>query len=250
MVAVAIALAAVGLCAAVVSIQGEALALDRGRRHLRHIGLALKAFQGGHGAFPSGTVANPALPPERRLSWLATLSSYWDIGGLYNAIRRDEPWDSQGNARLARVNFLTDYEPYPGDLLRRGLTPYVGIAGLGVDSAGLPEGHVRAGAFGYGRVTSDRDIRDGMGATMVVAETAQANGPWMAGGPATVRGLDPSRRPYVGRDGQFGGIGHRGALVLLADGSIRTIRETIDPKVFEALVTVAGGEAVPAGWDR
>jgi prepilin-type processing-associated H-X9-DG protein len=38
---------------------------------------------------------------------------------------------------------------------------------------------------------------------------------------------------------------HRGgAMVLFADGSVRSIRESIDSKTFEALSTIAGGEEV------
>jgi prepilin-type processing-associated H-X9-DG protein len=40
------------------------------------------------------------------------------------------------------------------------------------------------------------------------------------------------------------------AQVVFADGSVRSVRDSIDPKVFEALATIAGGERLPAGWDR
>ena len=49
---------------------------------------------------------------------------------------------------------------------------------------------------------------------------------------------------------QFGGNHPGGANVLFADGSARFISESIDPKVFEALSTMAGGEAVPADFDE
>ena len=103
------------------------------------------------------------------MSWLASLASAWDIGGLHNAIEQGEAWDSPNNARLAKVNYLTDSRPYPKDLLVRGFTPYVGIAGLGADSALLPVAHPQAGAFGYDRITSTEDIRDGLATTMLVS---------------------------------------------------------------------------------
>ena len=39
-------------------------------------------------------------------------------------------------------------------------------------------------------------------------------------------------------------------MVAFADGSVRFLRETIDATAFQALTTVAGGETLPAGWDR
>jgi prepilin-type processing-associated H-X9-DG protein len=41
-----------------------------------------------------------------------------------------------------------------------------------------------------------------------------------------------------------------GCIVLMADGSVRLLRETIDPRTFEALATIAGGEPVGEGWSE
>ena len=38
-------------------------------------------------------------------------------------------------------------------------------------------------------------------------------------------------------------------MAAMADGTVRFLSETIDPKVFEALSTVAGGETLRT-WDR
>jgi Protein of unknown function (DUF1559) len=85
---------------------------------------------------------------------------------------------------------------------------------------------------------------------MAVIEVSKRIGPWKAGGPATLRGLDPSRKPYLGKNGRFGG-NHRGeCMVLFADGAVRIVREKIDPSVLEALSTIAGGESVDPFWDR
>jgi hypothetical protein len=245
-VSLALALACV---AQVVMIGREASHRTDGEHDLRNIGMALEAYQQLRGALPRGTVSNASLPPERRLSWLAVLASYWDIGGLYNAINWDESWNSSNNVRLAKLNYLTNYRAYYGYITNKGLTPYVGIAGLGVDSPQLPNGHPRAGAFGYDRITSARDFKDGLATTMIVAETARAYGPWLAGGPSTVRGVDSTSRPYIGKGRQFGSVGHSGALALMADGSVRSLRASIDPKVFEALSTVAGNEPLPSNWE-
>src|SRR5258705_490802 len=95
------------------------------------------------------------------------------------------------------------------DLDYRAKTPaelhYPGIAGVGRDSPTLRREHPGAGVLGYDRQTGREDITDGAANTMMVAETELAIGPWIAGGPATVRGLDPDRKPYVGKGQQFGG---------------------------------------------
>ena len=127
---------------------------------------------------------------------------------------------------------------------------YIAIAGLGADAPTLPFKHLRAGIFGYDRATRVADITDGLTNTMMFAETTHANGPWTAGGPSSVRGVDPTRQPYFGFNRQFGGYHAVGANVAFADGSVRFIRESINPKVFEAMSTIAGGEALPAGWDQ
>ena len=93
-----------------------------------------------------------------------------------------------------------------------GLVPasYIGIAGVGTDAPLLPKSDPRAGIFGYDRVCSLADIKDGVANTMLLAETAKVSGSWLQGGPATVRGLDPAQKPYLGPNRQFGGM-HRGA---------------------------------------
>ena len=125
-------------------------------------------------------------------------------------------------------------------------TSYIGIAGLGNDAPFVPQGHPRAGVFGYERRTRLQDIKDGAACTMVVTESSQVQACWLAGGPATVRGLDTSDLPYIGPGRQFGGLHPRGgANITFADGSVRFVSDTIAPKVFEAISTIAGGEAVP-----
>ena len=127
---------------------------------------------------------------------------------------------------------------------------YVGMAGLGVDAPSLPKPHKRAGIFGDDRTVAPADVKDGLANTMMVAESSAPSGPWFAGGRHTVRGLDPDRQPYIGVGRQFGGIHGEGANVLMADGTVRYLKGSIDPQVFEALSTMAGGEKVSAPWQE
>jgi prepilin-type processing-associated H-X9-DG protein len=239
----------------------EAAQRDACRSNLKYIAVGPLSYSSILGSFPSGTVANDRLPPEKRLSWLTIIWGH--IEQLFWIFDLSESWDSEAN----RVTRWRDPDKGPQTEGRvavlccpaaigssnehmPGWTWYVGIAGVGTDAPTLPLGHPRAGVFGYGRETPISGLKDGASNTLLVAETGLANGPWTAGGSSTIRGLDPSRQPYIGRGHQFGGMHRGGVMVAMADGSVRFLRESIDPKVFEATSTVSGGETLAAGWDR
>jgi hypothetical protein len=130
-------------------------------------------------------------------------------------------------------------------------TGYIGIAGVGSDAATLPREDTRAGLFGYDRTVRIRDIKDGLSSTMMVMESTAELGPWAAGGPSTIRPLDPENRQYLALEGLFG-MKHRedtifrsnpvGSNVAILDGSVRWIPATVTSETLEALATIAGGD--------
>jgi hypothetical protein len=134
----------------------------------------------------------------------------------------------------------------------RYLTSYVAIAGLGIDAAYYPLTDRRCGVVGYNRKTRFVDISDGTSTTMMVAETVVDDGVWIAGGPATIRGLDQANPPYLGQFGQFYGFHKAGGFwnpkqltnLTMADASVRAVPIDFSPATFEALATIAGGEPV------
>ena len=222
---------------------------NRCASNLRNAVLGALIYANDHGYFPEGTWPNAGLPPEKRLSWYAATSPYLDWPEYWEALEKGQSWDSPANSAISDA-------PHP--LLRcpeAALPPvggpflasYIGIAGLGIDAPGLPKGHPRAGVFGHDRRTRLADLTDGAAFTMVVAETGRMRGSWLAGDYATIRGLDTADQPYIGAGRQFGGL-HRGSgmNVAFADGAVRFITDTIDPKILEAFSTIAGGEKLPA----
>jgi hypothetical protein len=134
------------------------------------------------------------------------------------------------------------------------------MAGLGKDAALVPSSDPKAGIFGYNRKTKFADVTDGHSTTIMVIETNFENGPWGAGGFSTVRGIDLEGSAYLGTAGQFGSL-HRTQDSLpfivypecsncaYVDGSVRYLVKTIDPQVFEALATMAGGEKIELPTD-
>lgn len=238
------------------------------QNHVVQIGLMLQNYVSSKGRFPPGAIPDPSLPLEKRWSWIAAGLPYIEANAPYIP-DRSKPWDDEANRSLLAHDFDDDKRPRGVSKLERddwgvflcpcgsrrtdpaghGLTNYVGIAGVGRDAPWLPAEDPKAGLFGYREGTRPEQIKDGLSTTMAIIETGSTNGPWRAAGPSTIRGLDGTRRPYLGKARQFGGLHRGGAFVGFADGSVRFVRERIEPEVFEALSTIAGGEQLSTGWD-
>ena len=198
--------------------------------NLRQVGDAVLKYEDAHKAFPPGTVANADLPPDRRLSWLTTLPPFMDqrTATAQTMQARGEQldpalaWDAGADAAVAHTAaplFRCPADAAHDPRVTPGLTDYVGLAGVGRDAADLKRGDPMAGVFGYDRTVTPKELTAGTTRTLIVTETARDNGPWTAGGPPTVRGLDPADKPYLGPGRAFGGLHPGGLNVLWADGS-------------------------------
>jgi prepilin-type processing-associated H-X9-DG protein len=249
-------LAAGIVLAAIPKIQEEA-ARAQCQNNLKQIGLALENYRDTFDSYPSAAIENDALPCGKRLSWLVNTIPFMDQIGL--VVDRAQSWDAEGNL-VPKMSYLDSNDhlvenplgeiklfrcpsnPAVADPGRPGLTHYVGISGVGKDSADLALGYPGVGFFGCDRSLKREDIKDGTGNTMAVIETNWRNGAWTASGFPTVRGLDSSGRSYLGRGGPFGS-GHRHVTnMAFADGSVRALTDSIRPEVLEALATIAGRE--------
>jgi hypothetical protein len=264
----------VGLCVPLLFVAAmkvrEAADRSRCKNTALAIGIGLQNYASAfHDRFPAGTAYCPTLPPEQRLGWPVDMGPYADLDPFRRwCFDRSKPWNDEEN-----LWFLCWRKDEPGrpDPPRKwvpvgpywlflcpaveghndptpGPTHYVGVAGIGSDTPGLPaeENDRRIGMFGYDRRHRFDDFKDGLANTLAVLETHTDCGPWTAGGPSTVRGLDPAGRPYLGMAAQFGGR-HGTAAAGFADGSARPLSYGIAPGVLEALATLAGGEAMPEG---
>ena len=215
--------------------------------NIRHVSLALHNYHDTFDSFPPGTVAVPGLTVDQQFSWAVLTAPF--IAGMNSGIPKAEPrlnegWASPYNRGLDTevVKYFHDSDriapradPWSGD--------FVGIAGMGSDAAELPDGHPRAGVFGYGRTNTIASIVDGTSNTMMLSTLRIPNQSIYAGGRETVRGF--SQRPYLNGPDGIGSDGGRGVPILLADGSVRALTPEVAPAVVEALATKAGGEQVP-----
>ena len=93
--------------------------------------------------------------------------------------------------------------------------------------------------FGWDRSTRREDLQDGASQTMAVMGVEQRLGSWAEGGAATVRPL--TAEPYLhGPDG-FGTGSRNDMLVLMADGSVRTVSRDTDPTLLRRMAAIADG---------
>jgi hypothetical protein len=199
-------------------------------------------------AVPAGTVANPALPFDSQLSWiagnLATLSPR--DAELAKKIDLSAAWDAESNRGVSGTPLALFTCPGHAPTISVGnpaFTQYVGIGGVGLDAATLDLGPPipnRAGCFRYDAPTPLQLIadNDGLSQTAMFAEVANDLGPWIRGGPSSVRCANTNDANW--RTTQFAGNFPEVSGFGFADGSAKFITMTANPQVLLSMFTIAG----------
>jgi hypothetical protein len=245
-----------------IRVQGEVeMAIAQPQPHL--VGLAGHLYAEKNQQFPLGAFKREATaarlhrpwPPDERVSWLAELLPFMGYEKLYDRISFKHSWKDAENMvpSVSLVSPFLDprtprnswYVRYPGMEYDVATTQIVGIAGIGLDAANYPANDPanadKLGVFGYDRVTRMSDLQNGMAATIMAAQVPPAyKSPWIAGGGSTIRGVPETEsvKPFLTQQAD----GKRGALVMMADGSVRFISEKVSDDVFKTLCTVKGNK--------
>src|SRR5262249_58431237 len=84
--------------------------------------------------FPPGTLANPSLPPEQRLSWQVILLPHFGREALHKQFDLSQSWQAEANHNAVCTvvsQFLCPsvYRAVPSD--ESAQTNYIGMAGVG-----------------------------------------------------------------------------------------------------------------------
>ena len=245
---------AVAVLSSVPELESSRLAAARPLDEENHRRLlqGLAGYDKAEGALPFGAADASLLPPETRLSWIATLLPYYDRLDWHGELNFSRSWNEAANARVTRRPLEPVINPALGISQTEAgfpVTHYVGLAGIGADAGLLEADDPRAGAFGYRRRISAAQIPDGAGNTIALMGVQDRLGAWAAGGEATVRPI--ANKPYINGPDGFGSGQADGMFVGMADGSVRFLSKDVDPSVLEALATVRGGETpAPKGLPR
>jgi hypothetical protein len=158
------------------------------------------------------------------LSWRVLILPYIDQAALYNEFHLDEPWDSEHNKKLIDRIPPTYISPDSPELAKEGKTRYLIAVGDGT-------------LFDGDDGPKIRDVTDGTSNTIMVLEATRDKAVvWTQPDDLEIDFDDP----LVGLLGNATGGFH----ALLADGSVRFISDFIDPTIFKALLTRAGGEVI------
>lgn len=211
-------------------------------------------------AIPPATVVLPDIPPHDRLSWYALILSRLDqqTSGAAQALTlldRGASWSAEANQQAGTIRLrcaLSPLAPIRDEAFPGGAPAhYVAIAGIGREAATLPlpenaPPSPRTGPWRYDAPTPLSRIQKGLSNTLLLGETTYENGPWLRGGWATTRDIDPGDEapPFLGANGQFGGFVPHGGHFALCDGSVRFLSTQTTREVLLRLATITDQHTV------
>lgn len=193
--------------------------------NLKQIALALHNYHDAMGAFPATGSMNKDGKPL--LSWRVHILPYLEQDNLYKQFKLDESWDSEHNKAL--IAKMPDIFRSPAQKVGEGKTTYLAPMGKNTVIAPGPKG------------VKLQDITDGTSMSIMTVE---------ANDDAAVIWTKPDDLDIAAGDVLKKLLGHydNGFIAGIADGSVRFIRSTIDPKILAALFTRNGGEVVD--WNK
>ena len=195
--------------------------------NLREIMLAMHTYHDVHKKLPPAYTIDEK--GNKLHSWRVLLLPYLEHTAIYEAIRLDEPWDSEYNKQFHNIIVpvfqchKTAFGPNP-----QPVTDYAAIVG--------PQGAFEEN----GKTLWLGDFSDGTSNTLVFVERATPVN-WMDPTDITfeeaVKGIGVSENGIA--DAHNGGCN-----CAFCDGSTRFLPKDIDPKLLRAILTRSGGESV------
>jgi hypothetical protein len=204
----------------------EAAQRSQRMNSLKQIALGMFNYDSAKGKFPPSASYNANGKPL--LSWRVLILPYIEQHDLYNQFHLDEPWDSDHNRSLITKMPAIYADPAEPGLAADGRTTFVVPTGEGL-------------VFGGREGTKLSEIRDGTSATIMAVEVIPELAVVWTKPDDWAVDLDDPLRGVKRRDDERRGKAFAAAW---CDGSVRIIRDAVEPTVLKALLTRAGGEVV------
>jgi hypothetical protein len=210
-----------------ISAARQAAQRSQSQNNLKQIGLALHNYYDAFKSLPPAYIADENGRPMH--SWRVLILPFLEEQNLYQQYRFDEPWDGPNNSLLAsRIPMV--YQPVNDPAAVPGTTHYLAIVGPRT-------------VFPGATPTQFQNITDGLSNTIAIAEATKA-----------VNWMEPTDLDYAlmtfrvndpgGND--IGSTSPGGANVMMMDGAVRFLPETIDPVTIQHLLEKDDGSVVPS----
>ena len=204
------------------AIRASRLAAERAEQanHLKQVMLALHNYHDAYKGFPPAIIIDKESGVAR--SWRVEILPYIEQQALYDAYRKNEPWDSEANKKvLAKMPFLYRHPSQPADSVNTSVFAAYGAGLMFEKKSGV--------SIGF------RDITDGTSNTIAIVE-AKRDIPWTK--PEEIEfDVTAPKLPELG-------FAPEGYQVGFGDGSVRFIARSIDTTLLFKFLTRAGGEVV------
>ncbi len=183
------------------------------QNNLKQVGLAMENYREVHGRFPASATHGPDGKPL--LSWRVAILPYLSENELYQSFKLDEPWDSPHNKPLLERMPRLFAPPGPWGQAAGNLTHFRVFVGEGTPFEG-------------GQGARHEDFSDGRDRTILVAEADEVV-PW----------TKPDELPYAPekRLPALGGGPRGNFVVLMADGSVRSVSANFDAALLRRAIT-------------
>jgi prepilin-type processing-associated H-X9-DG protein len=204
----------------------------KAQNNLKQIGLALHIYHDAMQRLPIHGIAAKGMPlkdanEKPLLSWRVAILPYIEQGNLYNQFKLDEPWDSANNKKLIE-KMPKIFEPVakPG---KPGYTHLQMVVGPGAMQPGMK---------------FPASFSDGTSNTIAVVEAAE---PVIWTKPDDV--MVPGKEMPKDLKKKFGGQFPGGFNVVMWDGSVRFISDSISERTLWLAINPADGMPLPSDWD-
>ena len=194
--------------------------------NLKQIALALHTYHDTWKRLPPVVISDANGKPMH--SWRVLIVPFLESNPWYSYYDMNEPWNGPNNRKLGRQIFHC-YRCPSDRRTGREMTNYVAIYGPGT-------------AWETNKITNFDMIAkgDGMPRTILVVEIRNSDIHWME--PRDIH-IDDLKLQFNAKDGPSLGSYHvEGALVAMADGSVRTLSPDEIATELKAMLTIEGGE--------
>ncbi len=206
-----------GLLLPAVQSAREAARRMSSQNNLKQVQLALLNYESAHRGLPGRAICDDDGTPL--LSWRVAILPYLEQDRLYREFNLDEPWDSPHNIQLLDQMPAVFRSPR-SSTAERGLTTYLAPYG---EETGWPN-----------KPFSLASITDGTSMTLSVLETADEFAvPWTK--PDDLNVDDMEGMEWIMRSGSNASY---------FDGSVRFFPPGLDRQIFEAMISLSGGERI------